>query len=284
MPHEPEPYAAISRLYDQDVHLEVPAAFFRAIAPLCRRASAGTAAGPGRAAPPVLDLGCGSGLLSEAIAASGARVLGIDASPAMLAIARRRCAAHGRRARFRAARFLDLRLPPVHRLAVACHDVLNHVPRAQLLTATFAALRGTLGPGGMLVFDSVTEATYETLWTDNTHRLQGPHGDLWMECDWDAAARRATVHMVGYLRRADGRFSRHETTLHEYAWSDDDFTAALRRAGFAEVWRKPWSAFGERRERDRERRLWCARQAGGPAADTRLLRRLGFRRARTTVS
>ena len=37
----------------------------------------------------ILDLGCGNGVLTQRIAATGARVLGIDASAAMLAAARR---------------------------------------------------------------------------------------------------------------------------------------------------------------------------------------------------
>ena len=38
-----------------------------------------------RAGEVVLDLGCGDGTLTAAIAASGARVVGIDSSPEMLA-------------------------------------------------------------------------------------------------------------------------------------------------------------------------------------------------------
>src|SRR5436309_14368270 len=40
----------------------------------------------------ILDLGCGDGALTEQLAASGAIVTGVDASPAMLAAARQRSA------------------------------------------------------------------------------------------------------------------------------------------------------------------------------------------------
>ncbi|MET0479128.1 MAG: methyltransferase domain-containing protein, partial [Actinomycetota bacterium] len=42
----------------------------------------------------VLDLGCGTGELAAAIAATGARVLALDSDPAMVAAARRRLGDH----------------------------------------------------------------------------------------------------------------------------------------------------------------------------------------------
>ncbi len=38
----------------------------------------------------ILDLGCGDGELTEKIAAAGARVVGVDSSPGMVAAAQRR--------------------------------------------------------------------------------------------------------------------------------------------------------------------------------------------------
>src|SRR3954452_23404971 len=43
----------------------------------------------------VLDLGCGEGAYSRALAAAGARVIGIDASARLVAVARERAAAAG---------------------------------------------------------------------------------------------------------------------------------------------------------------------------------------------
>src|SRR5881409_214196 len=98
-----DPYEVFHRVYDQDVHLEIPAAFFRTLAPLVRDARRG---------PAILDLGCGSGLVTARIAATGASVIGVDASRPMLAIARRRCAPQRRRVRLLERRLESLRLPP----------------------------------------------------------------------------------------------------------------------------------------------------------------------------
>jgi SAM-dependent methyltransferase len=265
-----DPYRVFSLVYDQDVHLEVPRAFFRTLRPLLRAARGG---------PPVLDLGCGSGLLTERIAAAGLPVLGVDGSRAMLARARARCARRGAQVRLLVRDLGALRLPPVHHLAVACHDVVNHLPSEAALRRVLGSVRRALAPGGVLVFDALTDWAFETYWPDNVHRLEGPHGDLWMDCDFDPERRRGTVRMTAYVRERSGRYARHETTLHEYAWSDRTLAAALRAAGFAELWRRPWSAWRDQHEEGRlERALWCGRAPGEGRVTCETLRAAGFRR------
>jgi SAM-dependent methyltransferase len=263
-----DPYAVFSLLYDQDVHLDIPRAFFRTLQPLFRAARGG---------PPVLELGCGSGLLTERIAAAGGRVIGVDVSRAMLRRARERCAPHADCVRLLARDLAVLRLPPAHALAVACHDVMNHQPSEAALRRVVASTRRALASGGALVFDTLRERAFASLWSDNTHRLEGPDGDLWMECDWDARLRRGSVRMTAYVRRGRGGYTRHETTLHEWAHDDRRIVRALRGAGFAEVWCRPWSAWAAARSAEPpERTLWCARLTGaGPASPT-VLRALGF--------
>jgi SAM-dependent methyltransferase len=265
-----DPYEVFSLVYDQDVHLDVPRAFLRTLRPLLRAARDGA---------PVLDLGCGSGLLTERIAAAGLPVLGVDGSRAMLARARARCARHGARVRLLARDLGALRLPPVHALALACHDVMNHLPSEAALRRVLGSVRRALAPGGVLVFDALSDWAFETYWPDNVHRLEGPHGDLWMDCDFDPRRRRGTVRMTAYVRDGRGRYARHETTLHEYAWGDRALARALRAAGFAEVWRMPWSAWADQHEEERlERALWCGRAPGEASIRPAALRALGFRR------
>jgi SAM-dependent methyltransferase len=269
-----DPYAVFSLVYDQDVHLEVPRAFFRTLRPLLRAV---------RRAGPVLELGCGSGLLTERIAAAGLDVVGVDASRAMLRRARARCAAHAGRVALLARDLARLRLAPVHPLALACHDVLNHLPSEAALRRALASGRRALAPGGALVFDALTERAFAAYWPDNVHRLEGPHGDLWMDCDFDARRRRGTVQLTAYVKRGRG-YVRRETTLYEWAHDDRRLARALFAAGFDEVWRRPWSAWAEARSSEPpERALWCGRLAGAAPVSARSLKALGFRRVRSAA-
>jgi len=98
---------------------------------------------PGEA---VLDLGCGTGELAAAIAATGARVWALDADPAMVAAARRRLGGDGG-GRVLLADGHDFSLPePLD--AVFSNAALHWMPRpAEVIARVRAALR----PGGRFV-------------------------------------------------------------------------------------------------------------------------------------
>jgi ubiquinone/menaquinone biosynthesis C-methylase UbiE len=97
----------------------------------------------------ILDAGCGTGKYALEFLKSGASVVGIDFSEAMLAVAARRC----QDAEFHEAD-LQRRLPfPDESFdAVNCAQTLKHLPKLSRPMKEFARV---LKPGGILVF-SVT--------------------------------------------------------------------------------------------------------------------------------
>ncbi len=109
---------------------------------------AGTLAGsaPGH----VIDLGAGTGALSEAILAhDGARrVELIDVDPEMLAQARGRLERFEGRVRFREMSFLDA-LPPCDGAAASLS--LHHIPEMAVKRALYGRIRGSIRPGGIFV-------------------------------------------------------------------------------------------------------------------------------------
>ena len=100
------------------------------------------------AAARVLDVGCGGGLLSEALAARGATVTGIDLAAELIEVAR----LHG----LESAVSVDYRVQTVEALAaeaagtfdaVTCMEMLEHVPDPAAIIDACAQL---LRPGGRL--------------------------------------------------------------------------------------------------------------------------------------
>lgn len=96
----------------------------------------------------MLDVGCGAGLLSEALAARGARVTAIDLAPELIEVAKLHLLESGL-----AVEYL---LTPVEALAgaragqfdsVTCMELLEHVPDP---AAIIAACAQALRPGGQL--------------------------------------------------------------------------------------------------------------------------------------
>jgi len=89
---------------------------------------------------PVLDVGCGGGILSEAMARAGARVLGIDLSQAVLVEYRAIAAEELAQARPGA---FDL---------VTCMEMLEHVPDPAAAVKALAAL---VKPGGDVIVSTI---------------------------------------------------------------------------------------------------------------------------------
>ena len=101
----------------------------------------------------VVDVGCGGGLLSESLAASGANVLGIDASEEALAAARDHLDASGLDVEYRATTAEALaESRPGHFDLVTCMELVEHVPDGAALVAACARL---VRPGGTVVFSTI---------------------------------------------------------------------------------------------------------------------------------
>jgi 2-polyprenyl-6-hydroxyphenyl methylase / 3-demethylubiquinone-9 3-methyltransferase len=101
----------------------------------------------------VLDVGCGGGLLSEALAREGAVVTALDLSPDLVEVAKLHLLESGLA--------VDYRLQSVESLAAAmpaafdaitCMEMLEHVPDPGAILAACATL---LKPGGRLVLSTL---------------------------------------------------------------------------------------------------------------------------------
>ena len=101
----------------------------------------------------VLDVGCGGGILAEAMAERGARVTGIDAAERPLKVAQLHL--------FESGRSVDYRLMTVEALAqerpqsydmITCMELLEHVPDPR---STVDACARLLRPGGAAFFSTI---------------------------------------------------------------------------------------------------------------------------------
>lgn len=184
----------------------------------------------------VVDLCCGTGTMALLLAARGARVIGIDASPEMLAVAAERLAAKepwlGPRPVFRQGDAAAADVPAGAADLVLCtFDSLNYFPAdgfAALARGTHASLR----PGGRFIGDVNTPFKLGTLFGNSTYAEdQGDYaytwrnrlGDGWI--DFEIHLRR----FEGTERRPVETVEHHRQYLHEPA----EVARWLEAAGFA---------------------------------------------------
>jgi 2-polyprenyl-6-hydroxyphenyl methylase/3-demethylubiquinone-9 3-methyltransferase len=101
----------------------------------------------------VCDVGCGGGILSEAMARAGAEVLGVDLAQAVLDVAELHALEASVKVDYRAIAAEDLALErPAAFDLVTCMEMLEHVPDP---AATLAALARLVKPGGDVIVSTL---------------------------------------------------------------------------------------------------------------------------------
>ena len=103
--------------------------------------------------PKILDVGCGGGILSEALAKEGAQVMGLDLSDTAIQVAKQ----HARQQKLE----IDYRYESVEQIVrehpgsfdvVTCMEMLEHVPEPRKV---MAACVQALKPGGHAFFSTI---------------------------------------------------------------------------------------------------------------------------------
>ncbi|ASQ46076.1 Ubiquinone biosynthesis O-methyltransferase [Legionella clemsonensis] len=98
----------------------------------------------------VLDVGCGGGILSEAMASEGAQVTGLDLSEEALEAAKSHAVSHQLKIDYLCCPIEDYEHPGFD--IITCMEMLEHVPDPQAIITHCARL---LKPGGMLFLSTI---------------------------------------------------------------------------------------------------------------------------------
>ncbi len=107
----------------------------------------------------VLDVGCGTGVISMHLARRGATVEAVDHSPDMLGVARAKAERAGleQRIRFQVADIRELFYEDASFAGVTCQRVLHHIPDP---ATVLAEVHRVLAPGGFFYLsDTVADST-----------------------------------------------------------------------------------------------------------------------------
>ena len=195
----------------------------------------------------VLDLACGTGTLALILADAGWQVIGIDRSPAMLAIARNRaqtvepafrpCFIEADMRRFwqTADRGIDCEWfnqvqPASFHLVTCTYDSLNYMLTEEDLAACFATAAKALVSGGLFLGDMNTRHFLEHEWGE-VEIIERPGFIQINRSRFDPETACSTMRLIGFVGNDDDGYERFEEIHVERAYPPETVAALITGAG-----------------------------------------------------
>lgn len=181
----------------------------------------------------MLDVGCGTGIVTAAFQQDGYEVTGVDISAAMLARARERLGAAATLIQADASDFqLEQRFP----LAVSTYDIPNHIGDLDRIRSYLKCVYAAVSPGGWFVFDVATLTGLRSI--NNAQVRETEDAILLYRGALDEAAGRGIYRISGVTRAPDGRYDRFQVTITNYVVPIDRLLDLVREVG----WQEPYLA------------------------------------------
>lgn len=116
----------------------------------------------------VLDLGCGTGTMTELLASKGYDMIGVDYSEDMLEIAMEKREASGHDILYLLQDMREFELYGTVRAVVSICDSVNYITEEENLEEVFRLVNNYLDPKGVFIFDFKTLYNYQTILGDRT--------------------------------------------------------------------------------------------------------------------
>lgn len=164
----------------------------------------------------LLDLGCGTGSMTIALAKRGYDMIGLDLSEEMLSVAFDRAERSGvaDRIQWTHQDMCHFSLCGQVDAVISTLDCLNHLPTPEKLTECFRAVSDVLSPGGIFLFDLNAKRQFEEIYADEVYTMETENAFCVWQNEYHPATKRCDFWITLFCRLSDGRYVRsdsHET-------------------------------------------------------------------------
>ena len=180
-----------------------------------------------------VDLACGTGSVALILAADGLAVTAVDMSEEMLCEASQKAQEADLPITFVCQQLQQLHLPRAVDLAVCALDSLDYITDPTDCETAIARVYKALNPGGCFIFD-----------VNTPEKLQAMDGQVFLDedddvyCVWRGEFDEKTnicTYGMDLFQRSGALWHRSFEEHREYAYSREQLTAYLRRAGFTHI-------------------------------------------------
>ena len=178
----------------------------------------------------VLDLGCGTGSMTQLLAEAGYDMIGADNSEEMLEIAMEKRAAAGLDILSLLQAWREFELYGTVRAVVSICDSMNYIMEPEELTQVFRLANNYLDPGGVFIFDLNTEYKYKELMGENTFAEDRTESSFIWQNYYDEKERINEYDLTLFIREGE-LYRKFEETHFQRCYSLDEVKAAAEAAG-----------------------------------------------------
>lgn len=179
----------------------------------------------------LLELGCGTGSMTQRLAEAGYDMIGVDSSAEMLQAAVEKRDKSGLDILYLLQDMREFELYGTVRGVVCVCDPLNYITETEDLLQVFRSVNAYLDPGGAFIFDLNTVYKYERVMGDCTIAEDREEASFIWENSYDAEKKVNTYELAVFIREEDGRYSKHEETHIQRAYGIEEVKGLLERAG-----------------------------------------------------
>lgn len=181
-----------------------------------------------------LDLACGTGSLTIALAKRGLDVYGIDGSSSMLSVAQQKAAENGLNLLFLCQQMQSIDLYGTVDTVICALDSINHITSENEVLKAFERVSLFLAPDGYFIFDMNTIYKHKQVLAD--HVFLYDTDDVY--CVWQNRLEEKTNRVaitLDFFGREDNAYYRSSEHFYERAYDTQLIVSLLSKAGMETV-------------------------------------------------
>lgn len=179
----------------------------------------------------VVDLGCGTGTLSELLYQRGFDVIGVDCSQEMLEAAMVKKEQSGSEILYLLQDMRELELYSTVGTVVSVCDSINYILEEEELSRVFSLVNNYLYPGGIFIFDFNTVYKYETVIGDQVIAESREEGSFIWENYYDTDHQINEYDVTVFLREEEDLFRRFQETHLQRGYTVPQMVKLVEKAG-----------------------------------------------------
>lgn len=182
----------------------------------------------------VVDLGCGTGTLTEILAQSGYDMIGIDYSEDMLNVAIEKRQQSGLDILYLNQDMREFELYGTVRGIISICDSMNYLLEEEELSSVFRLVENYLDTGGVFIFDMNTISKYEQIGDSVIAETREEGSFIWQNY-YEEDTHMNEYDLTLFIPGADGRYDKYEENHVQRGYEIDIVRKRMEEAGLEVV-------------------------------------------------